>query len=555
MRRALPISLLFFAATALVFLLQWFPLTGIILMFAAAMVWSAFLINAGLIGIGIEALTGRVHRAWLLVPLMAYAAYVGRAGYDHYTLAALRASYDAANAQVHVPFDPTRQALIFETDGSPSWFTQNYALDVAFSANDSHPEGARSTRMLDKALCETVGNDASLRAARIYTSGFHDRDEIGSSVLETRFCNLSMPEAPQLPLVRVKREETNTRAGLLPVRLVTTTIETPDGKNFQLRGGTASPLSWIPMPMIGCLWSSGAPSWKCDWGFWRNSFTPIVSGSTRYSRDLYALARALGLRPVEKSERTAAPLPAMIQARMEQIEKEARDHQLANVEAMVADPLMKKPDWDVGVLAEDSVLLSQKSTLIMTGVEKSAMVARADRHKTRESGRILAGLLAKLPDEAFQRLKPRILRVYQKADDEHWLWGAETLIRRLGDLGVEAMPYLVNRDAPAINSNFAAIEGICRVGLAGREMAMPVVLSMWNSREGSDRHGRDALFVAMRRLNIDPPPLAPDKGRLVDELNKTWADISPRSPSSVCSTRAEGSRRRHLEAAERRRAP
>jgi len=52
-RSRIPVSLLFFAETALVFLLQAIPVTGIFLMFARAMVWSAILVNAEMIGVAI----------------------------------------------------------------------------------------------------------------------------------------------------------------------------------------------------------------------------------------------------------------------------------------------------------------------------------------------------------------------------------------------------------------------------------------------------------------------------------------------------------------------
>ncbi len=31
-------------------------------------------------------------------------------------------------------------------------------------------------------------------------------------------------------------------------------------------------VSWLPMPIMGCALNSGAPSWDCDAGFWRNGF-------------------------------------------------------------------------------------------------------------------------------------------------------------------------------------------------------------------------------------------------------------------------------------------
>ncbi|MCT2401703.1 hypothetical protein [Novosphingobium mangrovi (ex Huang et al. 2023)] len=522
-------------------------------MVVGAMLWSALLINVGMIGIAIEAVTGRVLRAWLIVPVAFYGGYLGFAAYDRHALSALRQSYEAGNEKVRVPFHPDRQALVFENGGSPSWYTQNYALPVAYSENANHPEGYRSTRMVAQDVCTSVRNDISMRAAGVKVMGFHDGDAIGGRTLETRFCDLSMPEAPQLPQVRVGRREAPDRESLLPVRKVTTTITTPEGRSFVLRGGSASPLSWIPLPFMGCGLNSGNPSWDCDWGFWRNSFTPILPGRTRHGRDLPAIARALGLKPVSIADRSSAELPAALQDKMNALKVAALKRQLANLDAMIANPMMDHPDWNTGVLANDPETLAARADDIMTGLERAAAIDGTDRYKARESGRILARLIAALPPSGFMSLKPRILDVYRKADDDHWLWKTETLIRRLGDLGVDAMPYLIRPRASNYNVNGAGIEGMCRVGIAGHALAAPVLLGMWNSsRDGFDRDRRAALYVAMRRMGIVPPPLPQDKRDQFSRLRSEWSDISPQSPPTVCATREEARSRRMKATRERR---
>ncbi len=199
-------------------------------------------------------------------------------------------------------------------------------------------------------------------------------------------------------------------------------------------------------------------------------------------------------------------------------------------------------DWQVGVVANRPAALNSRADAIMTGVERAAAVPK---NRASESGRILAGLLARLPRDRFEDLGPRILAVYAGADDRHWLWDAESLLRRLGDLGPGALPYLVNTRASRPSVNGGGIEGLCRVGEAGRATAEPVLLAMWTTSHGSsDRDARAALFVAMRRIGIAPPPLADDSRNQFAELHTEWADITPQSPSRVCSTRAEQQARR-----------
>src|SRR4051812_31911071 len=114
--RAWPKSLLFLVATGVVYLLQVIPVTGFFLMLVLAAFWSVLLVNAAMIGTAVEALSGRVARWWLVLPVAFYGGYFAVVAQDHATLRTLMAAYDAANARVTIPFEPARQALAFDKD-------------------------------------------------------------------------------------------------------------------------------------------------------------------------------------------------------------------------------------------------------------------------------------------------------------------------------------------------------------------------------------------------------------------------------------------------------
>ncbi|WP_088185358.1 hypothetical protein [Sphingobium sp. Z007] len=546
MRRLFPSSLLFFALTAALFVLQMIPFIGIFLMFLLAMFWSVLLINAGMIGIAVEATIGRVSRWWLVVPLVFYGGYWAVAAQDYMMMRQLGAAYDAANAKVTTGFNPIRQALAFDGDGrndDGTWLTQNYGLPVAYSANSNFQERFLSHRMMDKEIRAKVRETPALRAAFVNVFGFHDGDAILGRKMESRFCTLSMPERPTLPLVRVSRTETKGHETSLPITRVTTTITMPNGRQLKLLGGHAAPLGWIPMPIMGCGLNSGAPSWDCDAGFWRKGFTPIVSGDTRYSRDSAVLARALGLKRVSITERRGGDT-ALALAKLAKVEQATLARQLAAIDVMITDPLAKA-DWQVGVVSNHPEVLESRADAIMAGLERAVAVEGNDRGWARESGRILGGLLARLPKARLAGFGPRILAVYGQAGEEHWLWDTEPLLRRVGDLGPEALPYLLNRRASTSSVNNAGIEGLCRIGPAAREGAEPVLLDRWRRTDRFDRDERAALYVAMRRIGITPPPLPTDgKKDQLAELQAQWADISPASPPRVCAVRAERQARR-----------
>jgi hypothetical protein len=427
--RPFPISLLAFAITGLAFLAQMIPGIGIILMFVAAPLWSIALINAGMAGIAVEALKGQVPRGWLIIPLVFYGGYLAFATADHIALYSLRRSYDAANARVAIPFDSTRQSLVFETAGYGSWYTQNFALPVAYSVNPSFPEGFLSTRMIDRDLCEIVRRSISFRAAGAHIFWFHDGEAIRSRSRETRFCNLSMLEKPKLPQLRITQHEEKQVKWFLPVTQVTTIVTFPDGRRFELLGGTARPFGWIPRPVFGCVVLSGDPGLGCAGGFARGSHVPIVSGDTRYHRDAAVLAHALGLRFTSVARRQAS-IPDAIRSAIAEVEEFSRINDIADVDAMIADPIGRF-GWDITYFEDHPEELAVRSESIVSGLELAAAADEDDRAAARESGLVLARLLVMMPTKEFATLRPRIAAMYEQESGSHWLWEANSLVQRL----------------------------------------------------------------------------------------------------------------------------
>ncbi|WP_245437650.1 hypothetical protein [Neorhizobium tomejilense] len=534
-RRHFPISLVGLVVTGCVFVLQAIPFTGIFLMFAMAMAWSVVLVNGSMIGVAIEAIMGRVSRLWLLLPLIFYGGYWTVAALEHSALRELTSRTDAANMQVMTGFDPAHHALVFERDenGNSAWLTNNFALSVAYTVKGNVPEGYLSKRMIERPLCVKLRETRELQSTNVQTSEFRDGEAFAYGPLETRFCNLSMPERPELPIVTVSRKETKGFEKSLPVTRTTTTITMPNGRSFQLLGGVAAPLGWIPMPLIGCGLDSGAARWECGAGFSRNSHTPIVPGGTPYRQASNVLARALGLVSIATEDRAGSD-SVMVLAKIVRIQEAILARQLANVDAMIADPTAKVTEWQIDVLVSRADALASHGDAVMTGIERAARL----HLKARESGRILARLAAALPPGEFAELKPRLLAVYASAGNDHWLWEVQPLLRRLGDLGPDALPYLINPRASLPSVDGAAIEGLCRVGSSARVVAEPVLLALWAKPNLSYDLLND-LFVAMRRMGISPPPLVDDKRNLFVKLQADGENVSPSSPSRVCAAREE----------------
>jgi hypothetical protein len=79
----MPRSLMFFVATGVVYVLQFVPGIGIILMFMGAMFWPIVWINAGFVSLAIEAWIGRISRLWLVAPIAWFGGYYAVAALSH----------------------------------------------------------------------------------------------------------------------------------------------------------------------------------------------------------------------------------------------------------------------------------------------------------------------------------------------------------------------------------------------------------------------------------------------------------------------------------------
>jgi hypothetical protein len=307
-----PFSLWFFVAAGVIVLMQFPPVIGVFLMMFAAPFWAGPLINLGMIGIAFEAIIGRVWRIWLVLPVLFYGGYWATVVTEQVALSELTASYDAANAKVRIQFDPDRNALVFEDELWEEKLIKYYDFPVEYRTSKNVPEGYQSTRIVDRTVCDQVWNSPGLMAAGIDVTGGLENHSL---------CLLSMPERPQFPITRISEESDLVKVGTLPVRRQRTLVTTPDGKQFDLLGGDASPLSWWPMFVAGCgLISAGAPSWTCAAQLTR-TFTPIVSGEGKYSRDSDVLARSLGLKRIPIQDRRPSESLAVQQA-ISMIEKD-----------------------------------------------------------------------------------------------------------------------------------------------------------------------------------------------------------------------------------------
>lgn len=291
-----------FVATAVAYVLQLFPLTGVFLMMLAAPFWSVILINLGFLALLAEAWKTPDLR-WLAVfPIAWFGGYFGVAFYSHRQADQYDREISAANTQALVPFDSKSQDILIVPDvrdssnGSPLTAGN---LIASFDLNRAYQvENPSSSKVQEYALREAecpgrggVGVSGELIWSRLYDGGFGTGRRMTSA---DGLCHFVSFKKPSLPVVRIFPQKQSTESGLITRVSQDIEIREPIGKITVLRSGWAVPLAWFPQPIMGCWLNSGAPQWVCNAAFAHQSIWSPNEDRTPNSPDK-VVGKALGL--------------------------------------------------------------------------------------------------------------------------------------------------------------------------------------------------------------------------------------------------------------------
>ncbi|WP_441228140.1 hypothetical protein AB7813_12800 [Tardiphaga sp. 20_F10_N6_6] len=239
---------------------QAFPVTGIFLMVLAAPLWTGLLVHVFLIALAVEAMVGRLPRAALMLPILAYGGYYGAYVYEGIKVGMAAAQFRSENSGKVMEFDPAAHSLVTSTAQT---FISDHRIPVAYAVDQyAEPEGFRSFRLVRSDQCRLEKDGL----VRIQTSGVF---EPSSSKIFA--CTLSIPEKPPYALVSVaKTDDKNIRDrnGAIHEQLSEVTF------NGQILGrfktGSIWRLPLLPKLVIGCSLNSAAPAWQCGARFDRS---------------------------------------------------------------------------------------------------------------------------------------------------------------------------------------------------------------------------------------------------------------------------------------------
>ena len=551
-----PLSVKILIGVGFLFLLQAFPYTGVFLMILAAPLWSVPLINLAVVVAGLEGLTGRAPRWFILVPVCWFGLYALAVVRDEAALVKAQKLVATANeASQPVFYDPARHDVVANA------FVDKLLLGARLPVVYSEPRIGRyramkAARLAFGPLCATLAErkvGAKLHVRKIHksTAGRYGLDQAVPA------CIVSFQEEPSRAIVRLRKETKVETIDGLAVRMTVISADTGEGR-AEVRAAEAAILQPYPMPVMGCFLNSGAPSWDCMARFMRRKRERF--GVNAY--DANALGQALDLSRVELAPSNEAS-NAMVEARLVQADTR-RDRQRSELLlAFLANPENFSRHYRLlRQFKNDPAKLVPFAGRLISALEESDANERRGNKKARQTARAIAQLLAQLPDVEIRRNSSRILNLLD-ASARGLQRSVGPLVRRTHVLGEAALPLLTRRlgretgrrrlSWPAAD----AVISLCQMGLPTAAVAGPKLLEIWRARnrtqtrtvrskDGGRREVARAptlgrldkyLYVALLRLGLRDEAGVAKVKHAAKWWDNAWQTITPQSPADICHKR------------------
>ena len=532
-----PWSTWFFVITVVVYLLQRFPLTGVFLMIVGAALWSVVLINLGMIGIVVEAVTGRFTPLWLAIPLLYFGGYYAAYASDRAMLAKVGQETARFNAGKSLPFDPAQQDLLIDTrtDGlglTPSDFVERYGVPRAFGSD------GRVWLVATKDVCTLVNSDHGFMTAGIQARMMTRPGKRRYSTVGTGYCLVMMPGKPDKPVVRLTQKEDETRRGTLPVRITTMTAQdTVSSRTVVVRSGIASPLKRLPMWMMGCALDSGTPAWRCWHGFMRDSFTQLLPGLPRYSSGVPVVAKVLGLQPGDDFAGRAIGTERF-QPIADRIDAEKVAKETAILEQMLSAPTGYVRDGWLYHLPNRPAVVAPYAPRIFDALEA---LQTSDRRSS-DTGKNLWRLVEKMPEETLAPYRQRMAAMMRMDVARPWTTDTFMAYSRLDTADPMQRGIVLDRLSSERRVIGELMPPFCRMGASAPAEVKDRLLALWRATTpkpgGADpgRHnlGDIILYLTLARMGLKEQAGKVEQRYHGPDYRDIWEHITPDSPEEVC---------------------
>ncbi len=513
---SMPRSIWLIGFTAVVYLLQLWPIPGLLLLILMAPLWTVATINAGFIGLGVEALAGRINKIWLIAPLFWFAGYEYIAWKSHRAVEPLQNEILAFNDQKWIAFDPATQSLVVEktTDsGIVRKLLESYDLPVVYDTDrQSRQRTHAAWRISRTESCEAINDShrfqAPVRGVPLEIHSGRYPQYLPSS------CFFGLPEEPATPAVIYSDQGQEwQRTGYLRYRTVTIELISKSD-TIELRSASAAPYKWYPAPTMGCSLNSFDPSWHCAPDFFREA--SVLNESTDIT------AKALGLKPI------AAFTPTAVQQRQAEIEQTS----LNAFKRFLADTSSAITAANLRDVANDPKQYEMKSSEIAIAIGKVLTPPNPRLDIAANLGEMLAGL----PDNQFKAVIPQLLAGYTAAQQINTSVIWDRMANRLSAVGAPALPVLERLAFEQPDSLTRPIYALCRVGSVAARDGEEIAKYLRGTQRSDDQH--IAAFKTLLRIGRSDL-LANEsdaQSQYRSDAYKSWRrTITPNSSINVCA--------------------
>jgi len=532
-----PWSIWFFIITLGVYLLQRFPMTGVFLMIVGAAFWSVLLINAGMIGIVVETLTGRASPLWLAIPSLYFGCYYAAYFHDQSTLARVQEETARFNEGKSLPFDGTVRDLVVTSKGdngssvSPSTFVEKYDVPRAF-------DGDRQLYTIGTSeVCKLINSDHAFMSAGIQGLMLSLPGE-GWRRKSTGFCRVVMPGRPDQPVTSLVAQHREERSGLLGLALIDfIATDSVTRASAAVRSGIAGPLKRFPMPVMGCALNSGAPSWDCFHGFMRDS-VQLVPGLAKYSRGEEIVARMLGIKRTDDHSATAIGTD-VFQPIADRIAAEATAKDLANLERMLTAPATPIRDGWLRYLPDRPDIVAPYAPRIFAALEA---LKKSGEVRYAENGQELWKLVSRMSDKTIAPYRPRMAALMQPPAPKYTFesfaayqqWDVTDPIQRA---------VLLDRVAGDPRKFVGELlPPFCRMGAAAPPEVKQRLLALWKARApgpaSKNKHQLDGpdllLYLTLARMGLKTEAGQVEQQYHGPDFRIIWERVTPETPDDIC---------------------
>jgi len=479
--------------------LEYFPITGIFLMLVAGPFIAGLLVNLFFASVLVEAATGRIPRAFVLVPIIAYGGYYAAYFREGLQVEQLSQKLRTSNSGKIYDFDPTANSLVMD---QAQEFVETHDVPVVYEPNANFPEAYLSERLISRAQCRGIKKDTE---NRVVTFGV-----IFNGIFQQNVCFLRFPEHPTNKAVKVMLlGDPQIWAHHKEIRQQTTEISVDDKTVGSFTRAFIWRLPAFPFLAVGCTLIDQPPSWKCFASFNRSLMTidgiPDIVDRAKFDDPISVM---LGIRRYTAADlSTFAGFDSNTQA-LDSVHKEpekVENNVFDALEAIIGGQNPKTP-FNLGYsVATNPERLAPRAE----GMARHFVALVRDDIRTVPNGReqmeALAVAIGALPHEAFLSVAGPLFDL-AKEDPDRAMQKYPMIYIRMGEAGMMTLPFyrdqIMGKEIRGWQRMFPVL-AVCRIGEADTDL-IEEMKRRYNSVDfqggGDPVNYKTALFVTLLKL-------------------------------------------------------